>query len=260
MFEIIVGLATIASCFIAYLALRHQRSQPLPQSGNAVPEQSAPSETDSGHPERVIPKGITFGTKALLIPGLQVRLFTHSGWIEDDLLRDKQYCWIERGDVIGRYHMDVPNSDADYLRHLMGTEHMSVDIMSPVSGLVLHRTLTHFVEWPKPGTDESKLPVSGFAVLMPDDEPPPENNDYMFRGAINFIRQHKGPLFRDSRYWTMGPMEEEQFAKLIQLQKEAECIEVNALPRYEDYLNEARTRFPSLRPHLKHLIAEPTTS
>lgn len=150
--------------------------------------------------------------------------------------------------------MEVPNSDADYFRHIMGTKHLSVDVRSPVDGLILHSGFSHFVHWPTQSDPQLELPTgTSLSILVADDEPAPEKNEYMYGSALRFIHDHKGPLFRHSRYWSMEPMTDEEFSRLVQYQKDAECLVVDALPEFKDYLDEARTKFPKLRPHIKHL-------
>ena len=258
MFEIIVGVATIGSFVVAIVAFRSQKRTGERPPRAAPADVAAPDVSNPGsgpdRPAVEVPEGITFGHRVALVPGLQQRLFTHSGRIEDDIWRGRSYSWITRGEVIGRYHMDVPKISAGYLRHFSGTTYHKADIRSPVSGLVLHTTFSSFVDWPAQNAGETVIPtMPPFAVLMPDDEPAPEGNGYIFRDALTLIQNCRAPLFQPSRYWSMDAMDDEQFSRLLNLQKQVACIILDALPRYQDYLEEARTRYPSLRPHLKHL-------
>lgn len=266
MFDTIVAVTGVVGVFVAVLAWQYPKRHPrsnanetaenptvkrTPQSGAA---RQANGGTDQTHTVPYVPDGIVFGDKAVLVPGFQQLLCTHSGWVESTILRGKQYSWLKRGDVIGRYHMNVPNSDADYFRHIMGSKHLNVDVRSPVSGLIIHSKFGYFVTWPAPDQAESNLPGPSLSVLIADDEPPPESNSYMFGPALEFINAHKGPFFRSSRYWSLGPMTDERFSKLVQAQKDAQCLIVDAMPTFKDYFEEARTRYPSLRQHLRHLL------
>ncbi|PJI91300.1 hypothetical protein BC777_0125 [Yoonia maricola] len=260
MFEVVSVLVAVAGVYIAYLTLQHQKKSTSlgssharsPASAHTSDNVDASQQTDN---KRTVPDGIVLGDKVVLVPGLQMRLFTHSGRIEEDVLRGKQYSWISRGDVIGRYHMDIAKSNADYWRHVMGSEHRSVDIHAPVSGLIVNTRFEPFVHWPKRTDPQVETPtVPPLSILIADDEPAPESNTFMYRSALRFIDEHKAPLFRPSRQWTMEGMTDEDFARLVGYQQQAECLIVDAMPEYAAFFEEARTRFPELRPHIKHLL------
>lgn len=259
-FEVVVGLATIGSFIVAYRMYRSSQiegvstsSSSNEQSELSTPPEEADDTPKPCHPAVMIPDGVALGDKVVLVPGLQQRLFTQAGRIEENIWSRKSYSWIERGEVIGRYHMSVPNSDADYLRHVMGAKDHTIDIRSPVSGLLLHSFFSDFVEWPKRDHSSGEYRWDCFGVLIPDDEPPPEKNRYMFGELIRFIRQNSGPFFRESPYWSLGPMDQELFERLIAAQEAAECVTVEAMPRYTEYVDDARIQFSALRPYLKHL-------
>ncbi|WP_299677073.1 hypothetical protein [uncultured Roseobacter sp.] len=262
-FELLVGFATIGSFAIAFLSFRASKTpkaEPIDAEGRTtvgsdVPPQDV-GELDfaSESPVTPIPVGVTLGDKVVIVPGFQQRLFTHAGRPDEEIWWGKEYSWIKRGQVIGRYHMTIPNSNEDYFRHFMGKKEKSVDVRSPVSGLILHSHFNDFIHWPEQENAPEELPIAAFAILVPDDEPKPDSAEHMFGDLIRFMMDNKGPLFRHSPYWSLEPMDDELFEQLIEMQKNATCLVTNAMPRYQDYLEEARTKYPYLRPYLKHLL------
>lgn len=265
MLEYIGVAVAIAGVYIAYLTLNHQRnasradSITVEKNTSGQPISSPHIHTkisDSGNipPIGQLPNGIVLGRKVVLIPGYQDLLFSHSGHFDGDIVRDRTYGWLQRGEVIGRYHMNVPHSDIDYIRHFLGSEDLSVDVKSPVDGLILGNHLSYLGEWPDQENVTKDNPGYCFSVLIADDEPPPETGRSMYSDACRFIKDHREPFFRHSRYWTKPAMTEEQFATLIDIQLGTNCLFIDAMPKFEDYLKEARTKYPSLRPHIKHLL------
>ncbi|CAN0598245.1 unnamed protein product, partial [Ectocarpus sp. 12 AP-2014] len=263
MLETVIAFIAVVVAVLAWQFPKRHPGMSASEIGDDSTAFTGPSSTlkrdangggEQKHTIAYVPDGIVFGDKVVLVPGLQQRLFTHSGWIESTIPRGQNYTWVDRGDVIGRYHMEIPNFDTDYLRHIMGSKHISAEIRSPVSGLVLHSYFDDFVSWPAPGDAENNLPLAAFSILIAEDEPLPEANSYMFARAVQLIRDCKRLLFRSSRRWSLGPMTEEQFSRLVKAQTDTECLVVDALPKFQDYLEEARTKYPSLRPHLKHLL------
>ena len=199
-----------------------------------------------------IPKGISFGSKVLVLPGY-LGGFTHSGYM-NKYSKKRNYRWIKRGEPIAEFVIRGSYYNSLYSR-LFNTEEHSVVIKSPVSGLGLHQILStdsrlERDSWLK---DSSNPPYANYAILLPDDEPPPQTGEYMYSSMCNFIMNMKHYYFKDSRYWTMKGFFEEHLKDMIKIQLSANPIKFDALPNWKDYLNEARTNFPELRPHLKHL-------
>lgn len=269
MLELISVLATVAGAVIAYVTFQHHKKESSQRNTEAAENSSSQTRATHGPSAigsvkeqmdpGVIPDGIVFGKKVVLVPGPQDLLFSHSGRFQNRLENLKSYSWLQRDDIIGRYHMNVPNSNAEYFRHFLGSEDLSVEVRSPVSGLLLFpslfmSSLSMLGSWPKQEDVTDNNPSVSFAVLVADDEPPPETCEKIYSPAIRFIRDHRGPFFRESRYWTRPAMTEEQFECLIDMQLSADCLFIDAMPKFEKYFEEARTRYPHLRPHIKHLL------
>ena len=200
-----------------------------------------------------IPQGITFGTKVAVIPGYASG-FTHSGYVTD-LMRKQNYCWIKRGDPIAEFKVEGSYNNS-LLSRLIDSKSHSVPILCPVSGLLLHPTLKHELssyleDWNSMQTP----PLADFALLLPDDEPKPETGEYMYERMCNLIRNMSHYYFRNSRYWSMEAFSPDILDNLIDLQLNANPIIFDALPTWEDYLDEARTNNPEIRPYIKHIRA-----
>lgn len=247
MIEFLALIVALVGVYIAYLAYRHQvaMAKPAePKAPSALPKEPA---AEAWHHK--IPDGITFGDKVVLVPGLQVRLFTHSGRIIEDHLRPRQYTWIERGEPVGRYET-LQSSGGIFSEE----KWLGADIPSPVSGLIIHSSFGHFSDWPKPQRGEIVRPtMAQLAILVADDEPAPEDNGFLFDHVLRFIDRHRAPSFKPSKQWTMEGMTEDDYQRLVGYQRQAHCITVAAMPEYHDYFEEARKRYPTLRPYLDHL-------
>ena len=189
------------------------------------------------HKHIYIPEGITFGHKVVVIPSVS-NAFTHSGDMEERLHRT--YKWINRGDPLGHYRIAVDRIDIPVLRFFAGTKPHSAAIPSPVSGLLIH----HIYDF---GSDIT-------AVLLPDDEPAAEDGQYMFRSMCHLCIDQQKYFLKPSRYWSLNAYSKQRFQEIIETQLSRSCQYVDAMPRYEDYFDEARTRHPNLRPYLRHLI------
>lgn len=197
-----------------------------------------------------IPSGVTFGSKVAVIPGCASG-FTHSGNVES-LMKRQNYRWVKRGEPIGRFsiHGSYGNS---LLSRLMDSKVHTALIPCPVSGLLLHSELDgnafNLEEW----NSMQQPPIAAFALLLPDDEPKPDSGEYMYRSMCNLINDMRHYYFKDSRYWSMKAFSPELLSRLIQLQLEVQPKIFDALPRWSEYFDEARTNKPEVRPYIKHL-------
>lgn len=200
-----------------------------------------------------IPQSITFGSKVAVIPGYASG-FTHSGDVKE-LLEKKNYCWVNRGEPIAELRIEGSYNNS-FLSRLFDSKVHAVSIPSPVSGLLLHTTLNHELSSYLENWNSMKTPpLAGFALLLPDDEPKPETGMYMYERMCNLIRSMGHYYYKSSRYWSMDAFSPETLDNLISLQLNANPIIFDALPTWEDYLNEARTNKPEIRPYIKHLLA-----
>lgn len=204
-----------------------------------------------------IPQGITFGTKVVVIPGY-LSGFTHSGNIRT-YEEKRNYRWVKRGEPIGEFVIEGSYDDS-FLARLFNTKLHSSSIKSPVSGLVLHPTLSHelhsYLE-EKNWNSMKNPPIANYALLLPDDEPKPESGNYIYSDMCRLIQNMKHYYFKKSRYWSMGEFSEDGLEGLIKNQLNADPLIFDALPKWSGYLDEARTVYPELRPYLKHLSTSP---
>lgn len=88
---------------------------------------------------------------------------------------------------------------------------------------------------------------------MPDDEPPALSAAEIFGDVIALARRFERYFLKDSRYWTQPGMDPATFQRVLADQEAVAPRLLDALPSFEDQLNDARRRRPALRPHLKHL-------
>ena len=77
--------------------------------------------------------------------------------------------WINRGDPLAEMVIFTSKTGIRIVDFVSGPKENIVRIKSPVSGLILRRDL-HFK-----GTFKLNL-----SILLPEDEYPPENGDYIF--------------------------------------------------------------------------------
>lgn len=198
-----------------------------------------------------IPQGITFGTKVAVIPGYASG-FTHSGYVTD-LCEKKNYCWIKRGDPIAEFKIEGSFNDS-FLSRMFDSKVHSAPIRSPVSGLLLHTTLKHELSsYLEDWNSMKEPPLADFALLLPDDEPKPETGEYMYERMCNLARSMSHYYYKKSRFWSMDAFSPDIMDTLISLQLGANPVIFDALPTWEDYLNEARTDKTELRPYIKHI-------
>lgn len=195
-----------------------------------------------------IPDGITLGNKVLLVPALDF-LFSHSGSISYRPVC-QSYSWINRGDSICKYFIRTPKSNIPIIKLFAGENTESAIIRSPVSGFILHKTYNYGPEEYDRNNDSYMV---RFSILLPDDEPKPENGSFIFQDACQLASKHKEYFLKPSRYWSMKGVSAKKFEDTLEQQKAFNCLIVDALPRYQDYLDDARINHPSLRPYIKHL-------
>ena len=197
----------------------------------------------------VVPAGVTFGQKVLVIPRLGDG-FTHSGYIIG-LINTYSGQWINRGEYFAKYVIRTRKVNIPIIKHFFGDEDNVSYLKSPVSGLILHGTYTHhcFIDLP----DEPPPVGVHFAILLPDDEDPAENGHYIFSDVCNLVRQHQEIFFKQSRHWSMPAFEKGELNKYLDWQESSKCREYIALPNWKNCFKAVRTNFPILRPLLKHL-------
>lgn len=198
-----------------------------------------------------IPKGIKFGSKVAVIPGYASG-FTHSGYVKD-LLHKQNYIWINRGQPIAEFKIEGSPTN-HFLSRLFNSKVHSVPIPSPASGLLLHTTLKNeLASYLKKWNSMKAPPLADFSLLLPDDEPKPETGIYMYERMCNLVREMSHYYYKNSRRWSMKAFSPEILENLIDLQLGANPIIFDALPIWEDYLNEARIKKPEIRPYIKHI-------
>lgn len=200
-----------------------------------------------------VPAGVTLGTKMLLVPAVFGGTFSHSGALTG--LRDRtNYAWIKRGDPIARYRLTVPRLYLPFLGGMAGEIEHEALVRCPSSGLLIHGRYDYSND------DECEFSRSDghapvrMAILLPDDEPPAEDGRFMFTDLARCVWDNREPFLRPSRYWSMGAMTEAHLRQQLDAQLALKPRLVDAMPQYEDYFEKARTEFPQLRPHLKHLF------
>ncbi len=198
-----------------------------------------------------IPNGITFGSKVAVVPGYASGI-THSGNVVS-LMARQSYRWVARGEAIGEFRIEGSFGDS-FLSRLISSKTHSAPIKCPVSGLLLYSELKDELSgYLKDWNSMKQPPIADFALLLPDDEPKPESGKYIYSEMCQLIRDMKHYYFKDSRYWTLPAFSPDNLEKLIEYQIAAQSKIFDALPRWSDYLDEARTKKPELRPFLKHL-------
>ena len=198
--------------------------------------------------EKIIPDGIQFGSNVLQIP-----------YIENEFNRfpvrfnvQNKYSWIERGDTIAVINVSFPNRDIPIIKSLFGYRIRRFILRSPVSGLILHpehRFGTNGDEFYERSTF-----LSRFSILLPIDEPNPEDGEYLFKEFCEYCWKYREQLFSKSSELIKGGITNEDILKkIIEKQINSSSKIVDATPSYKNYIDEARTLRPELRPYLRHL-------
>ena len=200
-------------------------------------------------PPGVVPEGITLGDKVLVVPGLFFAgIFTHAGGVKPET-SNRSYAWVKKDETIGTLWLHRRKSEIPVLGSFLGNESFSVKIKSPADGLIL------FPSYGVISTVEFKdsPPLATFSILLPDDEPDPTPGKTLFADAVDLIRENMDVLKRPSRYRTMMGQEPEEVERLLERQLAADPRSYPALPRWKGNLDDARTKYPSIRPYIKHL-------
>lgn len=182
----------------------------------------------------IIPDGITFGSKVARIPPVASQLL-HCGKIIG-LVSGKNYAWVQRGQPIAKFILYVSKKDR-----------REVYIPAPVSGMLLY-TSYEFGDVEIDGVGQRMV------ILLPDDEPPAEGGDYMFSRLCQTCWDFRAPFLVESTHVTSAGMPEESLRSILDEQLTYSCKYASAMPEYNDYFEEARSRHPALRPFLKHLL------
>lgn len=139
-----------------------------------------------------VPQSITFGYKVLQLPTLAEMGIPLSGLglvkRNEGLskyLPDPDSCWINRGDTLLTYEFwyfqDEKKPRLPFFND--PTQQRTYNIVSPISGLLLSMRDEKTVEW----CNERALPV----ILVPNDEPPPGNDNFSVYDQIaQFLSSH----------------------------------------------------------------------
>lgn len=195
-----------------------------------------------------IPNGITFGNKVLELPPT-AEIFRFYGMSGPTRLLEP-FTWVQRGTPVAVFHYHWPKVPLPFLNLFLGEVEHQHFILCPASGFLLNRL--HDTGPAHPA--EPSYPTS---LLLADDEPPAQNGAYMAEALHRFCRTNLHNLYR-SRYSgyrrTKGEVSEQELETLLDSQLSRTCRYVDAMPKYNEYFEAARTRFPHLRPHLKHLL------
>lgn len=199
-----------------------------------------------------IPMGITFGSKVVVVPGYSED-FVHSANIESLMFR-QNYRWVQRGEPIGEFRINGSLGDGFFAK-LSSTKLYTATIRSPVSGLLLHTELSsHFRRDLDTWNTRKEPPSAVMALLLPDDEPKPEPGTYIYSDMCRLARDMGHYYAKRSRYWSYGAMfSPKELDEICDMQMALQPRIFNALPVWSEYLDEARTLKPELRPYLKHL-------
>ena len=200
----------------------------------------------------VIPNGVTFGTEVLVMPSLIGSVFTHAGGIDTVSYKPNRYSWVKKGDVIAEVYISRPKTKFGLINDIFFNDIISkVPIKSPASGLALHSEYSdNFTVKLK----DDVPPIANFSLLLPSDEVREVSGASLFRAAVNLIKENSDLLYKESRRWTMKGKTPQELESLLAQQLAANCRRYPATPYFDDYLDEARTEFPELRQHLKHLV------
>lgn len=196
----------------------------------------------------VIPPGIVFGRNVIKLPHTS-NVFNRAIWIQACLLDNpstlfKPYTWVSRGESLVRLLITTPRTGIPLLDFFMDRNYNSIHIPSPVSGLLL-----------RSGHDYGEANNWQFntTLLLPDDEPPPMSGDNMFTALCNFCWDYREYIFfKPSEF--KGKFNDDKLRADFSEQKQRQCRIDVALPEFEGYFQEARTRHTQLRPYLKHLL------
>ncbi|WP_156313744.1 MULTISPECIES: hypothetical protein [unclassified Citromicrobium] len=196
-----------------------------------------------------IPEGITFGDEVMALAGLDDD-FLHSGRIKS-CFDAAGYTWVNRGDPIGE--LSIEGSEFTNPVFAMFTQKtFRAFVRSPVSGLILHSDIGSLNSSPEKWNSATSA-FAKFAILLPDDEPRPEDASFVYSEICDLARSFARYYLKSSRYWSQGPLDPEDFQGMLTKQMRYEPIVLSARPNWDDYLDEARTKHPCLRPYLKHL-------
>ena len=262
-FGIIIGIVSVLATLIAWRRpkelgisdkippIAHQEQSP--HNSNTSSKRSV-SKSKSELAPGIIPDGVTLGDKVVVVPGVMSMPFSHSGYMTRDLLKPRLFSWIKRGDVIGRYNLVVWKSSSPWLKGILGNSIHSCSIHAPVSGLIIKDYYGFCMGWKRTAVlNYGSIPFS-LSILIPNDESPAEDGEQMFIQLKHLCIDYKKEFFQPSGLWTIDALDPEYFFNAIEEQQKRECFYADAMPYFEDKLGEARTEYPSLRPHLKHLV------
>ena len=162
-----------------------------------------------------LPEGIKFSDKVILLPP-PVPIFDRALWIQHTNpslhpIEHSEYGkWINRGDNLFSFYIHTSFFNAT-----------DVTIPSPVSGLVLYAK-TGFSKTSNPD-DDYRPYLNRISILLPENEPPPESVNFMYREFCDFCFEHRAYIFQkpeEFRYHETY-QNDGKLKKLFEMQKSA---------------------------------------
>ncbi len=192
-----------------------------------------------------IPEGISFGNKVVKLPNTS-RAFDKAIWRQACIPNNPKvlygsYTWVEKGENLIEFTILTPKTGIPIIDFFKEKNYNKIYIRSPVCGLLLHDE--HYFE----AYDHTSL-------LLPDYEEPASSGSYMFSDLCDFCWDHREFIFYKSS-GVGGESDDKSLSQSFEEQKNRSCELVDAMPEFKSYFQEARTKYPQLRPYLKHLYA-----
>lgn len=197
-----------------------------------------------------IPPGITFGEKVLMVPDTSY-IFDRPIWIQACIKHNPKelhapYTWITWGDPFAKFTILTPKTGV-LIIDFFANKSNQVFLRNPVRGLLTHSYQGYG------GNNRADHNTVRTALLLPVDEPLAENGDYIFSDLCGFCWGWKEYIFyKPSEF--RNKFNDEKLCEAFDEQINRKCDYINAIPKYERYLDEARTKHAQLRPFLKHLL------
>lgn len=200
-------------------------------------------------PHKSVPHGITFGSKVVKLPDTS-QIFNRALWIQaciqNPVTLGTYYTWIDRGSNLAKYIILTHKIGIGLFKFITPKDLTKIFLRSPVSGLLIH--CGHYFG----DADNSSCRTT---LLLPDDEPPAENGEFMFGQLCNFGWDHRESIFmKPTEFRNSNAFSDASLKSSFKEQVSRVCQVSDALPKFNESFQEARTRHPELRPYLKHLL------
>lgn len=198
-----------------------------------------------------IPEGRTLSSTVLVLPDLAPWVFDHAAppqFGDVDVL----YRWVNRGDIIYRFHIVRLKFPLPLIGALFGSHVSEAVVCSPADGLVLvssmcNSGLTELGSRPPPSP-------GNFSLLLAEDQQDPEPSSINFSSAIKVIRENTSVFERTSRYWSqLGAKEPQEVDRALKQLIDASSRKYPVLPHWSRSLKEAKTAYPELAAFLSHI-------